>query len=223
MSEINASEEPAVEPPKAQKPRMAWDQWLAHQLVRPLAHTRVTPNQITTLRLALGLGACALFAVGTAPEIMWAAGLYMLSNFVDHMDGELARLTGRTSKFGHYYDIACDAGIHIIMFICIGIGLRDSWLGEWGILLGAIAGVSVSLLFLTFQIIESRVGQRLARQPQFKGFHIEDTMYFMGPITWCGGLIVLLVAATVIGPIFLGWTAWRERAVLFGPRAAEPE
>ena len=45
-----------IEPP--------WDQCLAHLLVRPLRSSRVTPNAITTLALALGLSAAWLFAQG---------------------------------------------------------------------------------------------------------------------------------------------------------------
>ncbi len=45
-----------IEPP--------WDQRLARALVRPLRHTRVTPNAITTVALAQGLLAAWLFALG---------------------------------------------------------------------------------------------------------------------------------------------------------------
>ena len=202
--------------PKATKPRKAWDQRLAGWMVRPLVHTPVTPNHITTVRLILGLAACGLFAVGTRPEILYAAGLFMLSNFVDHMDGELARLSGKSSRFGYHYDNYSDAFIHVALFLCIGIGLQESWIGDWAPWLGLIAGVSVSTLFFMFWRIEQRAGERQARQPMFKGFHLEDTMYFIGPITWGGGLIVLLLAGVGLTPIYVIWLAWRERRLLFG-------
>ena len=167
--------------PAAPKPRGAWDQRLARWMVRPLVHTRVTPNHITTVRLLLGLAACGLFATGTRPEILYAAGIFMLSNFVDHMDGELARLSGKSSRFGYHYDNYSDAFIHVLLFLCIGIGLQESWIGGWAPWLGLIAGVSVSALFLMFWRIERRAGARQARQPMFKGIHLEDAMYFIGP------------------------------------------
>ena len=196
----------------------AWDQRLARLLVRPLARAPVTPNHVTTFRLLLGLAACGLFAMGTRPEILYAAGLFMASNFVDHMDGELARLSGKSSRFGHHYDNACDAYIHDALFVSIGFGLRGSWIGGWAPFLGLVAGVSVSALFLMFGRIERRAGARQARQPQYKGFHLEDVMYFVGPITWCGGLIVLLLAGVGLTPLYALWVAWRERALLFGRR-----
>ena len=202
--------------PSGTKLRVAWDQRLAGWMIRPLMHTPVTPNHITTIRLLLGLAACGLFATGTRPEILYAAGLFMLSNFVDHMDGELARLSGKSSRFGYHYDNYSDALIHVALFVCIGIGLQESWIGGWAPYLGLIAGVSVSTLFLMFWRIEQRAGTRQARQPMFKGFHLEDTMYFIGPITWGGGLIVLLLAGVGLAPLYAVWLAWRERRLLFG-------
>lgn len=199
----------------------AWDQRLARLLVRPLARTPVTPNHVTTFRLLLGLAACGLFATGMRPEILYAAGLFMASNFVDHMDGELARLSGKSSRFGHHYDNACDAFIHVALFVSIGFGLRESWIGGWAPFLGLVAGISVSALFLMFGRIERRAGARQARQPQYKGFHLEDVMYFIGPITWCGGLIVLLLAGVGLTPLYAAWLAWRERVLLFGGRPEE--
>ncbi len=205
----------------AARKRIPWDQWLARRMVRPLVRTPVTPNHITTLRLLLGLAACGLFAMGTRPEILYAAGLFMASNFVDHMDGELARLSGKTSRFGHHYDNLCDAFLHVALFASIGVGLRESWVGGWAPWLGLIAGVSVSALFLMFGRIERRAGARQARQPQFKGFHLEDVMYFIGPITWSGGLVILLLAGVGLTPLYALWLAWRERGLLFGkPREA---
>ena len=204
--------------PRQAKPRKAWDQRLAGWMVRPLVYTPVTPNHITTFRLLLGLAACGLFATGTRPEILYAAGLFMLSNFVDHMDGELARLSGKSSRFGYHFDNYSDAVIHVTLFVCIGIGLQESWIGGWAPWLGLIAGVSVSTLFFMFWRIEQRAGTRQARQPMFKGFHLEDTMYFIGPITWGGGLIVLLMAGVGLAPLYALWLAWRERRLLFGKR-----
>lgn len=214
-SEGGAAGDEGAKPANA-KPRLAWDQRLARWMVRPLVHTPVTPNHITTVRLLLGLAACGLFAMGTRPEILYAAGIFMLSNFVDHMDGELARLSGKSSRIGYHYDNYSDAFIHVALFVCIGIGLQESWIGGWAPWLGLIAGVSVSSLFFIFWRIEQRAGERQARQPIYKGFHLEDTMYFIGPITWGGGLIVLLMAGVGLAPLYALWLLWRERRLLFG-------
>lgn len=210
MTQVEASK-------AAPKPRTGgpWDQRLARFLVRPLAKTPVTPNHMTTVRFVLGLVACGLLAVGHGPWIHYGAGLFAVSNFVDHMDGELARLSGRMSRIGHLYDIAVDAFLHVVLFICIAYGLRDSWLGEWALPIGAIAGVSVSGCFWLFQWLEERTGQKQAGLPRFKGFEIEDAMYLIGPATWSGGLIVILLVGVVGAPAFGLWGAVRHRRVIW--------
>ena len=52
-----------------------------------------------------------------------AALLLILSNFLDHSDGELARMSGKTSRIGHLYDLASDAAVTILLFVAIGIGV----------------------------------------------------------------------------------------------------
>ncbi|MDP7543558.1 MAG: CDP-alcohol phosphatidyltransferase family protein, partial [Alphaproteobacteria bacterium] len=69
-----------------------------------MARTSVHPNAITTLGLMMGLLAGYLFAQGDPVLANWAAGVFMFAAFIDHADGELARLVNKTSTFGHYYD-----------------------------------------------------------------------------------------------------------------------
>lgn len=192
-----------------------WDQRIARFLVRPLVRTRVTPNHITTLRLLLGLGACACLAYGEVPLIHWGAGLFALSNFVDHMDGELARLSGKTSRFGHLYDLFSDVAVHILLFFSIGIGLMDSWLGEAAWVMGLVSGISVAGLFTLFQYLENRMGQKQAGLPRFAGFETEDVMYLIGPAIWGGGLIPILIMATIGAPLFGLWALVRYRREIF--------
>ena len=211
MTDQAPNQEENKTPPR----KRPWDQRIARFLVRPLVHTRVTPNHLTTLRLLLGLGACALLAYGEIPLIHWGAGLFALSNFVDHMDGELARLSGKTSRFGHYYDLYSDVAVHILLFFSIGIGLMDSWLGEVAWVMGLIAGISVSGLFALFQYLENRMGKKQADLPSFAGFETEDVLYLIGPAIWGGGLIPILIAATIGAPLFGLWALVRYRHEIF--------
>src|SRR6266404_2102419 len=100
-----------------------WDARLARRLVAPLKDSLVTPNHLTSVRLAIGLAAAAAFLPGTYGWSNLAALLLVLSNFLDHTDGELARISGKTSRIGHLYDLASDAVVTILLFIAIGVGL----------------------------------------------------------------------------------------------------
>ena len=108
-----------------------WDVRLARVLVRPLRHTPLTPNGLTTLGLLASLAAAWLMASGDPRRAALGGGLFMLAVLVDHMDGEFARLTGLTSRFGHYYDhVAAGLG-YVSLFAGLGIGLRSGSLGAW--------------------------------------------------------------------------------------------
>ena len=107
----------------AQRP---WDARLARWLVTPLAASRVTPNHLTTVRLAVGLAGAAAFTRGTYGWCNIAALLVIVSNFLDHTDGELARLSGKTSRVGHVYDLASDAAVTILLFVAMGVGVGMS-------------------------------------------------------------------------------------------------
>ena len=107
--------------PAALRVQRPWDARLARWLVTPLAVSRVTPNHLTTVRLVVGLAGAAAFTPGTYGWSNIAALLVILSNFLDHTDGELARLSGKTSRIGHVYDLASDATVTILLFVAMGV------------------------------------------------------------------------------------------------------
>jgi phosphatidylglycerophosphate synthase len=180
---------------------------LARILVRPLARTPITPNQITSLSLIAGLGAAWLFALG-GNWVHWGAGVFVLAAWLDHFDGELARLTGRTSEFGHYFDHIAALVNYCALFVGIGIGIEDSWLGAWATPAGVVAGLAVAAIFATRLWVELRDGRDAIRQTVRGGFEVEDTLYAVGPITWLGFLEPFLAAAAIGAPIFLMWVVY---------------
>ncbi|MDH3474805.1 MAG: CDP-alcohol phosphatidyltransferase family protein [Rhodospirillales bacterium] len=190
--------------------RIPFDQRLARLLVRPLAATPVTPNQITALSLLLGLLGAWLFARGGS-AIHWGALLFVLATFIDHADGELARMTGRTSRFGHVFDHLTGGTIHVMLFIGIGVGLMEGPLGLWGPILGLSTGVSVAAIFLLRFEVARRCEEDSIQQPYFAGFEIEDIMYVVAPVTWLGGLLPFLVLAGIGTPFFLALEVWTHR------------
>jgi phosphatidylglycerophosphate synthase len=189
-----------------------WDSRLARWMVRPLRDTRVSPNHVTTASLLVGLAGAALYAGGTPGAANAGAVLYCLSAFLDHADGELARLSGKTSDFGHVYDRLADLAVKISLFTGMGIGLRAGPLGSWAVLLGLVAGVSLVAIFLLRTELARLDGPAAFEQPAAAGFEIEDVLYAVAPITWVGWLQPFVVAAAVGAPLFALWTATRLRA-----------
>jgi hypothetical protein len=81
--------------------------------------------------LLIGLAGAACLAQGRFGWVNAGAFLIMLSNFVDHTDGELARISGKSSKIGHFDDLASDAVITVLLFVCMGAGLAAQRLSPW--------------------------------------------------------------------------------------------
>jgi len=181
--------------PLAPKP---WDARLAARLVRPLCHGPVTPNHLTTVRLLVGIIGALLFAQGESVNL--AATVIVLSNFLDHTDGELARMSGKNSRFGHHYDLASDAVVTVGLFFCIGWGLKTD-LGDAAIWMGLASGLAVAGIFQLRNVIENRYGKAATAQPRFGGFEAEDILYLLPLVTLCGGLKLFLQAAAVGAPL----------------------
>jgi len=185
-----------------------------HPLVRRLIPTRVTPNHLTALRLLTGLLAALLFALGSA---IWAGFWFILSAWLDRADGELARLGGKTSRFGHYFDLYSDVIVTVALFIGIGIGLRDGGLGNTAIALGLLAGLSVALIFPAALRLEAgRTSSESA------AFDPDDVLFLVGPVAWFGWLQAFLMLAAAGAPAFLLWCCWQLHQTGRRPRHEEP-
>jgi phosphatidylglycerophosphate synthase len=195
-----------------------WDQRLARRLVAPLKDTRVHPNHLTTLSLLLALGAAILFAAAPARFADLAAVLYMLAVFCDHTDGELARLSGKTSTFGHYYDYVVGGLNYTLLFIGIGIGLDALYPGHWPLWLGLAAGLANPVILALRMHMEARHGFQAVDHPARYGFTIEDFIYLIGPITWFAGIEYFFVPYALGTFGYLAWTIgeyrrWNRRSI----------
>jgi archaetidylinositol phosphate synthase len=194
-----------------------WDARLARRLVAPLKNSWVTPNHLTTVRLAVGLAAAAAFFPGTYGWSNVAALLLVLSNFLDHTDGELARISGKSSRIGHLYDVASDAVVTILLFIAIGIGVDAEVrlvVTFPPAVLGAIAGSAVALIFFLRMRIEERGGKTATRQASLGGFETEDVLYLLPLVTLCNGVMPFLIAASICAPLFAVWVTIDYRRVM---------
>jgi archaetidylinositol phosphate synthase len=194
-----------TQPPSESAAERPWDARLGRRLVLPLKDSWVTPNHLTTVRLALGLAAGIVFMRGTYLASNLAALLLVLSNFLDHTDGELARISGKSSRVGHLYDLVSDAVVTIMLFVGIGVGVGASTrtlLGAPPALLGAVAGCAIALTFWLRMHIEEMAGKDATRQRSLGGFETEDVLYVLPLITLFNGVSACLVAAAIGAPCF---------------------
>ncbi len=187
-----------------------WDQRLARLLVKPLARTSITPNQITAGTLVIALVGAGLLATGDTTMSNWGAGIFVLARFADHFDGELARLTGQTSRFGYYFDYVAGAIAYSALFLGIGVGLSHGELAGWALVLGIVGAVSAMVAMpLNLGIESATESEDAVGYPGWAGFELEDGIYLIAPITWLGYLQAFFVLAGIGAFVYLIWTAWR--------------
>jgi archaetidylinositol phosphate synthase len=194
-----------------------WDARLARRLVAPLKDSWVTPNHLTTVRLAVGLAAAAAFLPGTYAFSNLAALLLILSNFLDHTDGELARMSGKSSRIGHVYDLASDAVVTILLFLAMGAGVSetpDTVLQIPPVALGLVAGCAIALIFFLRMRIEDMVGKAANQQASLAGFETEDVLYLLPLVTLSNCVVPFLTAAALFAPLFALWVVIDYRLVL---------
>lgn len=92
----------------------------------------ITPNQVTTLSLGIGLYSAYLFARGSFWSILMGALVLQLSIIIDCVDGELARYTRRFSELGRWLDAVTDRVKEYMALLGLAYGAwgtgKDLWL-----------------------------------------------------------------------------------------------
>lgn len=109
---------------------------VAERLVPGAVRLGLSPNAITAISFAINAaGAAMLLAGGALAGI--AAALLIAAGFVaDCLDGQVARVTGRSSDFGAYFDAMTDLLKVFLILIAMGIGSGDGalLLAAWSFL-----------------------------------------------------------------------------------------
>lgn len=95
---------------------------------KALARLGLTPNALTTIGV-FAVAACAWLIVAGERRL---AGVLLIPAFlIDVLDGALARVTGRVSDWGAFYDSVCDRladGVLLAAIAWLGYDRGDPWL-----------------------------------------------------------------------------------------------
>jgi phosphatidylglycerophosphate synthase len=120
---------------------------LAWRLARVLAPTPITPNMVSVAGGLFVVAAGIVYWRAPFWGLVWPWGpllglaLHMTWHVVDGADGDLARLTGRSSPLGELIDGICDYASHIVLYILLVNILAPSigwgWAWFWALAAGA--------------------------------------------------------------------------------------
>src|SRR5215468_5022737 len=83
-------------------------------MVRWLAMGHINPNILTVIGVALNVGCGLLFGMG----LFFYAGIALIvANLFDMLDGQVARLSGRVTRFGGFLDSSLDRLSDMVVFV----------------------------------------------------------------------------------------------------------
>ena len=83
-------------------------------MVRWLAYGHINPNILTVIGVALNVGCGVLFGMG---RFFWAGIVLIVANLFDMLDGQVARLSGRVTRFGGFLDSSLDRLSDMVIFV----------------------------------------------------------------------------------------------------------
>src|SRR5258708_20679340 len=72
-------------------------------MVRWLARGHISPNLLTFIGVAINVGSGMLFGFG---RFFWAGIVLIVANLFDMLDGQVARLSGRVTRYGGFFDLS---------------------------------------------------------------------------------------------------------------------
>src|SRR5213596_120290 len=96
----------------------AGGKWVLDSLVVWLSNLRINPNVLTLIGLLINIFAMILFAKGI---FLWAGLVILFAGIFDIMDGEVARRTGRVTKFGAFFDSVIDRYSDLVLFVGLAV------------------------------------------------------------------------------------------------------
>jgi len=105
------------------------------------ASTGLSPNFWTAVGLSFALISAIVYGLGIEFGLIIGGILLLVSGFFDMVDGQVARVTGKTSKKGEYFDSMFDKIAEVAIFL--------------GILVGGYAEPSLVLLAITLSLLVS--------------------------------------------------------------------
>jgi CDP-diacylglycerol--glycerol-3-phosphate 3-phosphatidyltransferase len=83
-------------------------------IVRWLAMGHINPNILTVIGVSLNVGCGLLFGMGR----FFSAGITLIvANLFDMLDGQVARLSGRVTRFGGFLDSSLDRLSDMVVFV----------------------------------------------------------------------------------------------------------
>lgn len=185
---------------------------LSRHLTRVAVALGLSPNLISLLNLVLGLLAVSLMAKATVGSTLLGIVIYYISAVLDHVDGEVARLTYAESRLGEWLDVTVDNVVHALMAVAMGMAAEH--VAGTGRALGVAMAIGFALSALAAKMSGNGEGvpRALTRLGNRNGFYVL-LLLFLALLAVAPAALpaLLLMAALGSHTYWLGHLALRLR------------
>jgi CDP-diacylglycerol--glycerol-3-phosphate 3-phosphatidyltransferase len=176
--------------------------WVLYKIVYGLAATGVHPNVLTFVGLLVNSWAAYLFSVG---RFQAGGAVMILAGLFDMVDGRVARIQGRVTRFGAFFDSVIDRYSDLVLYL----GLLMYYAGvnryRYAVLVGIAMAGSVMVSYTRARaesLIPSCKGGFWERPERIVLLIIAALGDRMAPALW---LLAIGPNLTVIHRIVLTW------------------
>ncbi len=168
-----------------------------------LAHTPITPNGVSMLSLLVLLTACGFILAATPATLFIGGVLCFLSWVLDCVDGEIARIKGKASSFGAWFDGALDRIGDVLLFTALAVAAYRQMPTIATMVIGILATASTTLWRLNALYTKTALSLTLTEKQPLKrcGF---DTAF----------MYLMISAALMMNMFSVETSLWGMRVVM---------
>jgi CDP-diacylglycerol--glycerol-3-phosphate 3-phosphatidyltransferase len=135
---------------------------IIEKCLHPLAKKNIAPNCVSLLSLFLSLISSAFYAAG----VFFMGGLtLLLSGLADTLDGSIARMTGRASRFGALLDSTLDRYAEFFIFFGLLIHFMEGWV-SYVVIASLMGSIMVSYIKARAEALGSTKAIGLMQRPE---------------------------------------------------------
>ncbi len=185
---------------------------LSRHLTRLAVMLGLSANAVSLASLAVGMLAVWCLAQATIRSAVLGIALYFVAAVLDHVDGEVARLTYADSKLGEWLDLVVDTIVHAATALALGVAAERVAGAGFGLGIAAAIGFALSALAAKTAPRTESVPRVLVRVGNRDGFYVLLVAFLALLAVAPAALPGLLLVATVGAHVYwLGHAALRFR------------
>jgi len=168
---------------------------------RILAKTKITPNQITFLGLLINCAVAYLIAKGQLSYLIIGI-LIWIAGFFDALDGSVARVTGRSSAFGDFWDSVLDRYADSVIYFGMLVHFLAMGKTNYVLLIAAAIVGSLTVSYTRAKAESLNTECEVGLLPRAVRIIILGAGFCAGQVFWTMAIIASLTHLTVAQRMF---------------------